>query len=132
MSEKKSFEFTYSAKKYEEIQRIRRKFGIKDSDGPVSEDSYAGLKRLDRQSSKTALIVSLAVGLIGTMVLGGGMSMILAGSSRAFYPGITIGVFGIALIASAYPLYKRINRKRALQKAQEMMNRESSVKEKAD
>ena len=70
------------------------------------------LRRLHAIPTQKAEALSLAVGIIGTLILGTGMSLILSdlgaalgGLSIVF--GIAVGLAGMALIAMAYPLYKR-------------------------
>lgn len=101
-----TFNYTYSAKEQEEIRRIREKYAPPDR----QEDKMAQLRRLDKNVTKPGAIVSLAVGIVGTLLLGLGMSCVMVWTGW-FLPGIVLGVVGIALIAAAWPLYKRITAK---------------------
>ena len=74
------------------------------------------LRRLDASVTNTAQSVSLAFGVIGTLTLGSGMSLIMTNlaallgipESTALILGMTIGIVGGALAALAYPLYNAI------------------------
>ena len=75
---------------------------------PKSEDKFSYIKKLDKSVSDKATIWSIAVGVIGSLIMGAGMSlcMVLGGIWMAV--GIVIGVIGMAVVAVAYPLYVRI------------------------
>ena len=111
--EKEAFKYTYSAKQQEEIKAIRKKYAAPE------EDKMEQLRRLDASVTKKASSVSLAVGVIGALILGLGMSLAMTtlseilGSYRdmAMLIGIIIGVVGIVLVCCAYPAYNHIVRK---------------------
>lgn len=98
----KTFQYTYSAKEQEEIRRIRNKYM------PREEDKMALLRRLDAQAAQKAGAYAIAVGVIGALILGTGMSCCMVWGGALFIPGIIIGTAGIAAIAAAYPVYSRI------------------------
>ena len=112
MEEKKeTFNYTYSAKHQEEIRRIREKY----MPPTQAEDKMAELRRLDESVTKSAVAVSLIVGVVGCLLLGIGMccTMLPEWQDTWFIAGIVIGVVGILLIAAAYPVYVRmVKRKR--------------------
>ena len=110
--EKSGFAFTYSAKEQAELKRIREKYTA-----PADvEDKMARLRRLDAGVTQTAQAVSLVFGVIGTLILGCGMSLCMTdladilGLYRnwAMVIGIAIGVFGGLLAGLAYPVYNAI------------------------
>ena len=74
------------------------------------------LRRLDRGASQKAQAGAIALGVIGTLVLGTGMSLCMTKLSgflggTAMFIGIPVGIVGIILIALAYPLYNHILKK---------------------
>ena len=104
--ENQSFEYTYSPQRQQEVEAIRKAYL------PKEEDKMDELRRLHAIPTQKAEALSLAVGIIGTLILVTGMSLILSdlgaalgGLSIVF--GIAVGLAGMALIAMAYPLYKR-------------------------
>lgn len=110
MENKDTFKMTYSAQQQEEVNQIRQKYA------PKEPDKMEQLRSLDASVEKKASAVSIAVGVIGTLILGIGMSMTMTDfgaplGSAAFIAGIIIGVLGIAVLGCAYPLYNRTLKK---------------------
>lgn len=79
------------------------------------------LRRLDRAVTQKGTTAALVVGVIGTLLLGLGMSCAMVWMGDWFLPGIIIGLVGIALIALAYPLYNRIARRERERVAPEIL-----------
>lgn len=94
-----SFHYTYSAKEQEEIKKIREKYI------PKEENKMEHLRRLDQSVTRKGTIYSIIIGILGSLLLGIGMSCTLVWQGVWFVPGIIIGVIGIAIIAAAYPVY---------------------------
>lgn len=104
-NENERFEYTYSAKQQEEIERIRKKYL------PKEEDKMAELRRLDAQVTKPGTVAGITIGIIGMLIFGAGMSMTLAGEEAMFVPGIIIGIIGFAIMAAALPVYKKVTQR---------------------
>lgn len=68
------------------------------------------LRKLDEGAMRPGTVASLAVGTVGALLLGLGMTC-TTGWTHLFVPGIFIGVIGIAGVAVAYPLYVRLTKK---------------------
>lgn len=109
------FKYTYSAKEQDEIKQIRQKYQSQE------EDSMTRLRKLDASATSKASIISLVLGSVGTLILGIGMSLIMTDFAVRFgmtgmtnmFVGILAGVFGIVLVALAYPMYNKVlNRER--------------------
>ena len=100
-----TFEYNYSAERAKEVEAIRRKYE------EPAEDKFEQLKALDRQVERRGQILSIAIGIIGTLVLGTGMSMVMVGQVPYFIPGIVIGIVGTLALSAAYPIYKRVTKK---------------------
>ncbi len=98
-----SFEYTYSAPEQEEIRRIREKY----QSHPKSK--LEQLRELDAGVTRKGTIVSLILGILGTLILGAGMSLCMVW--EWYLPGIPVGLLGMALSAAAYPVYSRITRR---------------------
>ncbi len=115
MENKETFHYTYSAKEQDEIKAIRKKYAAPEE----TEDKMAQLRRLDAGVTQKAQAVSLVFGVIGALILGFGMSLVMAdlGEILGLYRemamlfGIISGVVGIFLVSLAYPLYNRIVKK---------------------
>ena len=106
------FSYTYSANEQAEIKKIREKYTLPTK----AEDTMARLRRLDAGVTNTAQAVSLIFGVIGTLILGFGMSLCMTdlgtilGSYRdmAMIFGIIIGLIGGIFASLAYPVYNAI------------------------
>ena len=115
MEKKDTFNYTYSAKEQEEIKAIRNKYTPSEQ----TEDKMAQLRRLDTSVTQKATAVSLVFGVIGTLILGTGMSLAMTeigkaigfGKGAAMLMGVLFGIIGIVLICVAYPIYNRIIKK---------------------
>lgn len=94
--------YSYSAQENEKIKRIRDKYTEPDK----KETKYEQLRRLDASVTKSAMAVSLTVGILGALILGFGMSCIMVWTDKMFVPGIIFGIIGIVISVLAYPIYK--------------------------
>ena len=69
------------------------------------------LRRLDASVTEKATAVSIAVGVIGALIMGVGMCCTIVWQGLWFIPGIIIGLIGMAVLALAYPIYQKIIKK---------------------
>lgn len=123
-NESKGFQYTYSAKEQAELKRIREKYTP-----PSEENKMERLRRLDRGVVQRAQTVALILGVIGTLILGLGMSMCMTdfgnilGSQKdlAMLVGIAIGVVGGILAGLAYPTYNLVLRRERKRVAPEII-----------
>ena len=107
MSQEHTFHYTYSAEQQTEIEQIRKKYL------PPEEDKMELLRRMDQRVYQKAQAWSIAIGVIGALVLGTGMSLTMTALGAALghfamVLGIAVGLCGMVLIAMAYPVYTRI------------------------
>ena len=123
--EQNNFSFTYSAAEQAEIKKIRERYTA-----PTEvEDKMARLRRLDASVTQAAQAVALAIGVIGTLLLGTGMSLCMTdfakilGAHRdaAFLIGILVGILGGVLASLAYPVYNAIVKARRKRLAPEII-----------
>ena len=115
-----SFEYTYSAQQRQEVEAIRKKYL------PKEEDKMEQLRRLHSIPSQKAQAASIAIGVLGTLVLGTGMSLCMtdlgaALGHLAMVIGILVGILGLIMVALAYPLYNRVLRKERQRIAPEIL-----------
>lgn len=111
-NENNGFQYTYSAKEQAELKRIRDKY----TPPTEVENKMERLRRLDASVTKTAQVVAFVFGIIGTLILGFGMSfcmtdlgeILCSHSGMAMVIGIIIGVVGGILASLAYPVYNVI------------------------
>ena len=110
MENNEGFNFTYSAAQQQEVENIRKKYL------PKEEDKMEQLRKLHAIPTQKAQAASLAVGIIGALIMGTGMSLVMtdigaALGSLAMVIGILVGIVGMVLVALAYPLYNRVLKK---------------------
>lgn len=103
------FQYTYSAEDQSELEQIRLKYL------PPEETKMDQLRKLDRIPGRKAQSWALTLGILGTLILGAGMSLCMTDltgflGGTAMFIGIPVGIVGMLLIALAYPLYNRILR----------------------
>ena len=108
--ENNAFEYTYSARRQQEVEEIRKKYL------PREEDKMERLRKLHAVPTRKAQALSLAVGIIGALSLGTGMSLCMtelgaALGNLAMVFGIPVGLVGMVMAALAYPLYNRTLKK---------------------
>ena len=122
--EKNGFAYTYSAKEQAELKRIREKY-IAPTE---AEDKMARLRRLDASVTNTAQAAAIVIGVIGTLILGFGMSLVMTELAAAIglgdlaMPvGIAVGAIGGVLASLAYPIYNAIVRARRKKIAPEIL-----------
>lgn len=99
------FNYDYSSNEQQEILNIVKKYK------PQSEDNLSKLKRMDEEVTRKGTIYSLVTGIISTLIMGLGMSMVTVGTSGMFVPGIIIGIIGMAGVGVSYPIYVKVTRK---------------------
>ena len=118
-----TFEYTYSAKQQEEIEKIRNKYL------PKQESKMEQLKKLDKSAEKPGTITAIALGTIGSLIMGAGMSLAMTDLSailgmdslQAVVIGIVIGIIGMAVAGVAYPVYVSITKKQRAKIADQIL-----------
>ena len=120
MDKEQSFRYTYSAEQQQEIEHIRKKYL------PPEEDKMETLRALHRSAGSKAKMWAITLGIIGTLVLGTGMSLCMTElggflGGNAMFLGIPVGLAGMVLVALAYPLYNSILKKERQRIAPEIL-----------
>lgn len=120
MENKEGFSFTYSAEQQKEIQAIRKKYLPKEA------DKMEQLRKFHAVPTQKAQACSIALGIIGALVMGTGMSLCMTELSgflggTAMFIGIPVGLVGMVLVALAYPLYNRVLKKQREKIAPEIL-----------
>ncbi len=115
MENKEPFKMTYSAEQQNEIKSIRDKYI------PKEKSKLEHLRAIDAAVNRKATMISIIIGVIGTLIMGIGMSLLMTDiggifGTAAFGIGVIVGIIGIAVLATAYPIYNhilKIERKKA-------------------
>ncbi|MCM1330486.1 MAG: hypothetical protein NC253_13725 [Ruminococcus sp.] len=113
MDNNEKFEYTYSAKQQAELENIRKKYL------PKEETKMEKLRRLDKSVTSFGTVISIAIGIIGTLIMGFGMCLIMVWSK--FFIGIIIGIAGMVILGAAYPIFNYITKKRREKIAPEIL-----------
>lgn len=106
-----TFNYTYSARLQQEVENIRKNYL------PPEEDKMEKLRKLHNSATQKAVVWSLVIGILGTLIMGTGMSLAMTdmgkhfGLSSGLLPGIIIGLLGMLAIALAFPIYNRVLKK---------------------
>lgn len=72
------------------------------------------LKELDKKVKGPANAFAYGYGAVSALVMGAGMSLVMTeigtilGLTSAMVPGIAIGVVGLSMALTTYPIYKKI------------------------
>lgn len=72
------------------------------------------LKALDAKVKKPARVFGFTWGSIGAIVMGAGMSLVMTdignvlGMTDTLIPGIAVGIAGLAMSCTSYPIYQKI------------------------
>ena len=103
------------------VQKIRTQYTEKQ------HTELDALKELDTKVKRPANVFAYTYGSIGAIVIGAGMSLVMTeigamiGLASAMVPGIAIGVVGMGMALSTYPIYKRMLNARKKKYAPEIL-----------
>lgn len=104
----KKFNYSYfspTEKEKEEIKSIREEYLPKEK----GNEKLNRLIQLDKKVKNIPTIISLTVGIIGTLLFGFGMSLVL--HWERFLLGVPISLLGCLIMFFAYPLHNYLYKK---------------------
>ena len=90
------------------VQKIRTQYTEKQ------HTELDALKELDARVKRPANVFAYTYGSLSTIIMGAGMSLVMTeigeiiGLANAMIPGIAVGVAGMAMALTTYPIYKKI------------------------
>jgi hypothetical protein len=90
------------------VQKIRTQYTEKQ------HTELNALKELDAKVKRPANVFAYTYGSVSAVVMGAGMSLVMTeigamiGLTATMAPGIAIGVVGLGMALSTYPIYKKI------------------------
>ena len=90
------------------VQKIRTQYTEKQ------HTELDALKALDAKVKRPANVFAYTYGSVSAVVMGAGMSLVMTeigaaiGLASAMVPGIVIGVVGMGMALSTYPIYKKM------------------------
>ncbi len=120
MENKETYQYTYSPAQTAQVEAIRKKYL------PQTQTPLERLQALDAIPARRAMVWALSLGILGTLILGTGMSLCMTRlgavlEEYAMILGIGMGLLGMALAASAYPVYCRVLKKQRQRLAPEIL-----------
>ncbi|MBQ8922750.1 MAG: hypothetical protein IJ060_11455 [Oscillospiraceae bacterium] len=122
MSEDK-FTFRYAPARISEADRIAEKYRGTDT---APDSDLERLKRLDRQAERPGTFAGIAVGLIGVLILGTGLSLVL--SFHHLIAGLLVGVIGLVIAGIATPVSKAVTKRSRLRYRDEILALHEKIK----
>ena len=90
------------------VQKIRTQYTEKQ------HTELDALKELDARVKRPANVFAYAYGSVSAIIMGAGMSLVMTeigaaiGLASTMAPGIVIGILGMGMALSTYPIYKKI------------------------
>ena len=103
------------------VQKIRTQYTEKQ------HTELDALKALDAKVKKPANVFAYTYGSVSAIVMGAGMSLVMTeigatmGLASAMVPGIVIGIVGMGMALSTYPIYKKMLNDRKKKYASEIL-----------
>ena len=111
------------------VQKIRTQYTEKQ------HTELDALKALDAKVKRPANVFAYVYGSVGAIVMGAGMSLVMTeigqtiGMEHTMIPGIAIGVMGLAMALSTYPIHKRMLSSRKKKYASEILELSEKIME---
>ena len=93
------------------------------------------LKAADRKATRPAYIFTYVFGILAALIMGSGMSLVMTdigrvvGLASAMVPGIAIGVVGLGMALTTYPIYKKMLEKGKAKYAYEIVELARQISE---
>ena len=103
------------------VQKIRTQYTAKQ------HTELDALKELDAKVKRPANVFAYTYGSVSAVVMGAGMSLVMTeigtiiGLANAMIPGIVIGIVGMGMALSTYPIYKKVLNARKKKYAPEIL-----------
>ncbi|MPN03462.1 hypothetical protein SDC9_150692 [bioreactor metagenome] len=109
MEQNRKYNYTYTAQNADERKEVER---IRNAYLSPEENKLERLRRLNARVYQQGMVASMSVGIIGTLILGVGMTCVLVWGQMVL--GVIVGIVGLAILGVAYPLNKKlVNQRKA-------------------
>lgn len=105
------------------VEKIRNNYASESAEKTKLNE----LKSLDKKVKNPARIFAYTYGTIGSLVLGTGMCLAMKVIGNLMPLGIVVGVIGIAMVSTAYPIYSKILSKRKLHYSKEIISKSDEI-----
>ena len=104
----KDFVYTYSAPTAEERKEIESIRGNYTKVVDKTSDKLTLLRKLDNKAKNTPATIALIVGILTTLVMGVGLTMVLEWHIVVW--GVIVGVVGLIPTCLVYPMYLQLSK----------------------
>lgn len=111
--------YNVTAQDQKRAENIRRQYISRD------ENKMEQLQKLDEKVKMPGKIVSCILGIIGSLVMGAGMSLVMVWTNITM--GIALSIPGMLVALIAYPVYTLITNSRKKKYAAEIMRLSDEV-----
>lgn len=122
MEQNRKYNYTYTAQNVDERKEVER---IRSAYISPEEDKLEQLRRLNAKVYQQGIVASMSVGIIGTLILGVGMTCVLVWEQMVL--GIIVGVVGLAVLGIAYPLNNKLVNKRKAELGPEIIKLSNEI-----
>ncbi len=122
MEQNRKYNYTYTAQNVDERKEVER---IRNAYISPEENKLEQLRRLNAKVYQQGTVASMSVGIIGTLILGVGMTCVLVWEQMIL--GIIIGVVGLAVLGIAYPLNTKLVNKRKAELGPEIIKLSNEI-----
>lgn len=117
-------EYKANAQEQKKAENIRRQYISRD------EDKMERLQKLDNKVKLPGKVLACILGIIGSLVMGAGMSLIMVWSNMTL--GLELSIPGMVVALIAYPVYALITNRRKKKYADEIMRLSDDIMNKKE
>lgn len=122
MEQNRKYNYTYTAQNVDERKEVER---IRNAYISPEENKLEHLRRLNAKVYQHGMIASMSIGIIGTLILGVGMTCVLVWEQMIL--GVIVGVVGLAVLGVAYPLNTKLVNKRKAELGPEIIKLSNEI-----
>lgn len=105
------------------VEKIKNNYIAKTEELTKFEE----LKKLDQKVKAPALTVAYTYGTLGSLVLGTGMCLAMEVIGSLMPLGIVVGVLGIIMVSTTYPIFKKMLAKRKAQYSSQIIEKSDEL-----
>ena len=123
MEEQNKFDYTYTAPTQAErkqVEAIRARYIAEEPAAEGDQDKLARLRALDEKVRRFPTVLALTLGILGTLIFGGGMAMVLEGGW--IFLGGLVSIVGLVPLIFAYPAYRATLKRQKKKYADEIVS----------
>lgn len=110
------------------VEKIQANYSTK----PQQKTKFQELKELDKKVCLPAIMFAYIYGILGTLILGTGMCFAMsvfgdAISATSMIVGVVVGIVGIVIVSTTYPIFKSILNKRKSKYSHEILAKSNEL-----